>query len=174
MQVYRDWRLNERHYGGLTGLDKAECVVKYGKEQVGIWRRSYDVQPPEMDSKHPFYSQIIQNKKFQGILREEEIPCSESLADLVHRTTPLWRDSILPNLALGKTVLVVAHGTSLRGLVMHIEGLSSEEIEKTDLPNGIPFMYRYNSSLDLVERRVYLADKDHVQQAILKVSNINR
>lgn len=174
IQVVKDWRLNERHYGGLTGLDKAQCVKQYGKDQVSVWRRSWDVRPPAMETEHPFYSSIVSNPSFKGVLEEEEIPRTESLQDLVERTLPLWRDVIVPEIMAGKTVLIVAHGTSLRGLVKHIENLSEEEIRKTDLPNGIPFLYEFDEQMELVQKRRYLADPAIVETAIAKVNNILR
>jgi len=171
-KVVRDWRLNERHYGALTGLNKADCVQKYGAEQVQIWRRSYNVPPAPMDDNHPYY-QVIANQATQmGKIKAEQIPRTESLADLINRTIPFWKSEVEPNIVAGRTVLCVAHGTSLRGIVKHIENISDEAICKLDLPNGIPFVYELDENLEPVRERRYLADKDTVKKAVEKVSKI--
>jgi len=173
--VVKDWRLNERHYGALTGLNKAECVKSYGAEQVRIWRRSYDIRPPAMKSTHPFYQVIVTQEENKGILVEDDIPESESLKDLIEkRTVPFWSSVVQPDILAGETILCVAHGTSLRGIVKHLEKLSEDEICNVDLPNGIPIVYRLDENLNLVCPREYLADEITVEKAIEKVSNVVR
>ena len=147
--MVRDWRLNERHYGALTGRNKAECVEQFGLQQVDIWRRSYDVRPPPMDTSHPYYQTIVTQPALRGILREEEVPRTESLKDLIEeRTVPCWRSRVEADLEAGETVLCVAHGTALRGIVKHLERLGEEQICGTDVPTGIPIVYRYQIALN--------------------------
>eukprot|EP00092_Neocalanus_flemingeri_P029419 GFUD01031944.1.p1 GENE.GFUD01031944.1~~GFUD01031944.1.p1 ORF type:complete len:262 (+),score=73.97 GFUD01031944.1:165-950(+) len=171
-QVIKDWRLNERHYGALTGLNKADCVNKFGADQVQVWRRSFDVPPATMDDNHPYYKAIANQPAFAGILSPDQIPKTESLKDLINRTIPFWTTEVEPNILAGKTVLCVAHGTSLRGIVKHIEGISDEAICKINLPNGIPFVYHLDKDLKPVGEREYLADKETVKKAVAKVANI--
>ena len=168
----RDWRLNERHYGALTGRNKAECVEQFGLQQVNIWRRSYDVRPPAMDNSHPYYQSIVNTPALRGILTEEEVPRTESLKDLIEeRTVPCWRSRVEADLEAGETVLCVAHGTALRGIVKHLERLGEQEICRTDIPTGIPILYRLDDNLQMMSKE-YLADEDTVQKAVEKVSNI--
>lgn len=170
--VIRDWRLNERHYGALTGLNKADCVQKFGAEQVQTWRRSYNVPPAPMEDNHPYYKVIANQPTFAGSITAAQIPRTESLADLINRTIPFWKSEVEPNILAGRTVLVVAHGTSLRGIVKHIENISDEAICKIDLPNGIPFVYQLDKNLKPIGARKFLADPDTVRKAVAKVANI--
>ena len=171
-RVVRDWRLNERHYGALTGLNKAECVKQYGLDQVNIWRRSYDVPPPPMDSSHPYYHAIVHQPALRGVLTEEQVPRTESLKDLIEeRTLPCWRSRVEAELEAGETVLCVAHGTALRGIVKHLERLGEEEICRTDIPTGIPIVYRLGANLKMMSKE-YLADEETVKTAVEKVSQI--
>jgi len=169
--VIRDWRLNERHYGVLTGLNKADCVQRWGSEQVAIWRRSYSTPPGPMDDNHPFYQEICQ-QKWVSSLPPGAMPRAESLEDLVGRTGPYWTKCVEPKILEGHTVLCVAHGTSLRGVVKQLEGISDNDICKLDLPNGIPIVYRLNSDLQVIGERQYLADEETVRVAVEKVSKI--
>jgi len=171
-RVVRDWRLNERHYGALTGLNKADCVQKFGADQVQIWRRSFDVPPAPMQDNHPFYKVIATQPAFANKISEEQIPRTESLKDLIERTIPFWQTEVEPKILEGETVLCVAHGTSLRGIVKHIENISDEAICKLDLPNGIPFVYHLDENLKPVGQRKYLADESTVKKAVAKVANI--
>ena len=171
-RVVRDWRLNERHYGALTGLNKAECVKQYGLDQVNIWRRSYDVPPPPMDSSHPYYHAIVHQPALRGVLTEEQVPRTESLKDLIEeRTLPCWRSRVEAELEAGETVLCVAHGTALRGIVKHLERLGEQEICRTDIPTGIPIVYRLGANLKMMSKE-YLADEETVKTAVEKVSQI--
>lgn len=171
-QVVKDWRLNERHYGALTGLNKADCVQKFGAEQVQVWRRSYDVAPAPIEDNHPFYKVIANQPCVASVLHADQVPRTESLADLVNRTIPFWENVVEPNIRAGKTILCVAHGTSLRGIVKHIERISDEAICKIDLPNGIPFVYELDEDLKPVGERKYLADPDTVKKAVAKVAKV--
>ncbi|XP_051830494.1 phosphoglycerate mutase 2 isoform X2 [Antechinus flavipes] len=118
--VVRTWRLNERHYGGLTGLNKAETAAKHGEEQVKIWRRSFDVPPPPMDEQHPYYAAISKERRYAS-LKPGEMPTCESLKDTIARALPFWNEQIVPQIKAGKRVLIAAHGNSLRGIVKHLE-----------------------------------------------------
>jgi len=148
----KDWRLNERHYGGLTGLDKAETAAKHGEEQVHIWRRSFDVPPPDMEPGGPY--DLAADPRYAGI----DIPMTESLKLTIDRVLPYWRETILPVLASGETVLVSAHGNSLRALVKHLSGISDEEITGLEIPTGQPIVYEFDNDMTPGER-YYLKDR---------------
>jgi 2,3-bisphosphoglycerate-dependent phosphoglycerate mutase len=139
--VQRHWRLNERHYGGLTGLDKAETRDKYGDEQFKLWRRSYDVPPPPMGEASP-YDMASDPRYLPGV-----VPSTECLADVVVRMVPYWYDAIAPQLLAGKTVLVAAHGNSLRALIKHLDGMSGDDIAKLEIPTGVPIVYDLDGNL---------------------------
>jgi 2,3-bisphosphoglycerate-dependent phosphoglycerate mutase len=136
--VRRSWRLNERHYGGLTGLDKAETAARHGDDQVHIWRRSYDIPPPPIEDANP--SNPNRDPRY-ALLPPELIPQTECLADVVVRLLPYWFDGLIPDLATGRTVLVAAHGNSLRALVKHLQDISDEEIPDLNIPTGVPLVY---------------------------------
>ena len=138
LPVERSWRLNERHYGSLQGLDKAETLAKYGEEQFMEWRRSFDVPPPELEDDAE-YSQA-HDERYAGI--DGEIPRTESLKIVIDRMLPYWESDIVPALAADKTVLVTAHGNSLRALVKHLDGISDADIAELNIPTGIPLVYR--------------------------------
>ncbi|WP_350349290.1 phosphoglyceromutase [Agromyces sp. G08B096] len=138
IDVRRSWRLNERHYGALQGLDKAETLEKYGPEQFQLWRRSFDVPPPPLDDDAE-YSQVGDPR--YATLTDDELPRTECLKDVIARMLPYWEEGIVPDLAAGKTVLVTAHGNSLRALVKHLEGISDEDIAELNIPTGIPLVY---------------------------------
>ena len=137
--VTRSWRLNERHYGALQGLDKAETLEKYGPEQFQLWRRSFDVPPPVL-ADDAEYSQVGDPR--YANLDDAELPRTECLKDVIARMLPYWQEGIVPDLAAGKTVLVTAHGNSLRALVKHLDGISDDEIAELNIPTGIPLVYR--------------------------------
>ena len=137
LPVKRSWRLNERHYGSLQGLDKAETLEKYGPEKFMEWRRSFDVPPPPLDDDAE-YSQV-HDERYVGI--DSEIPRTESLKIVIDRMLPYWESDIVPSLASGKTVLVTAHGNSLRALVKHLDGISDDDIAELNIPTGIPLVY---------------------------------
>jgi len=147
LPVRRSWRLNERHYGDLQGRDKAETLDKYGADQVKTWRRSYDVPPPPLDrddERHPRF-----DERYSG-LPPELLPASECLRDVVERMLPYWYDGIVPDLASGLTVLVVAHGNSLRALVKHLEAISDEEITELNIPTGVPLVYDLDEHFEAI------------------------
>ena len=148
----KDWRLNERHYGGLTGLNKAETAAKHGDEQVHIWRRSFDVPPPAMESGHDF--DLTNDRRYAGI----DIPATESLKDTIARVLPYWEERIAPALRAGERVLISAHGNSLRALVKHLSGISDAEITGLEIPTGQPIVYEFDAQMQPGERH-YLKDR---------------
>ncbi|MCE2841424.1 MAG: 2,3-diphosphoglycerate-dependent phosphoglycerate mutase [Novosphingobium sp.] len=148
----KDWRLNERHYGGLTGLDKAETAAKHGDEQVRIWRRSFDIPPPVLEDGSEF--DLKADPRYAGIA----IPSSESLKDTIARVLPYYEAAIAPALRAGEVVLVAAHGNSLRALVKHLSGISDADITGLEIPTGQPIVYELDESLTALER-YYLAER---------------
>jgi len=164
--VERHWRLNERHYGALQGLNKKDTAAKYGLEQVQIWRRSYATPPPALeidDDRHPSHDRRY------DMLAPEQLPATECLEDVVERMLPYWFDSIVPDLREGKTALVVAHGNSLRALVMHLDGISQEAIPELNIPTGMPRLYEFDGDLNVVEAR-YLGPPEAVAAAAAAVA----
>jgi 2,3-bisphosphoglycerate-dependent phosphoglycerate mutase len=145
--VVKDWHLNERHYGGLTGLDKAETAAKHGEDQVKIWRRSFDVPPPPLEKGSPF--DLSADRRYAGI----DIPVAESLKDTIARVLPYWEQTIAPELRAGKRVIIAAHGNSLRALVKHLSGLSDDGIVHEEIPTGQPMVYELADDLTAVSRR---------------------
>uniref|UniRef100_F7GGM3 Phosphoglycerate mutase n=1 Tax=Macaca mulatta TaxID=9544 RepID=F7GGM3_MACMU len=169
LPVVRTWRLNERHYGGLTGLNKAETAAKHGEAQVKIWRRSYDVPPPPMEPDHPFYSNISKDRRYAD-LTEDQLPSCESLKDTIARALPFWNEEIVPQIKEGKRVLIAAHGNSLRGIVKHLEGLSEEAIMELNLPTGIPIVYELDKNLKPIKPMQFLGDEETVRKAMEAVA----
>ena len=147
----KDWRLNERHYGGLTGLDKAETVAKHGEDQVKIWRRSFDIPPPVLAAGGEF--DLTADPRYAGIA----VPSTESLKDTIARVLPYYEAAIVPCLRAGETVIVAAHGNSLRALVKHLSGISDADITGLEIPTGQPIVYELNDDLSVV-RRYYLSE----------------
>ncbi|OCC24056.1 phosphoglyceromutase [Croceicoccus estronivorus] len=147
----KDWRLNERHYGGLTGLNKAETAEKHGAEQVKIWRRSFDTPPPPLGADSEFA--LAGDPRYAGI----DVPVAESLKDTIARVLPYYESDILPTLKAGETVIVSAHGNSLRALVKHLSGISDEDILSLEIPTGQPIVYDFDSNMQPGDRR-YLKD----------------
>ncbi len=162
--VVRNWRLNERHYGALQGLNKAETAAKYGDEQVHIWRRSYDIPPPEMDTddeRHPMHD--------PRYARIENPPGTESLKLTLERVMPCWNDVIAPDLRAGKNVLIAAHGNSLRALVKMLDEISDEEITGFNIPTGIPLAYELDDDLKPIKRE-FLGDPEEIAKAAAAVA----
>ncbi|MEM7610366.1 MAG: 2,3-diphosphoglycerate-dependent phosphoglycerate mutase [Pseudomonadota bacterium] len=163
--VVRAWELNERHYGSLQGLNKAETAAKYGDEQVHIWRRSYDIPPPSLDAnddRHPRF-----DKRYAGIA---DLPDTESLATTLERVAPYWADNIARDLAAGRNVLVAAHGNSLRALVKMLDGISEEEITGFNIPTGVPIEYKLDDDLKPLSRE-FLGDPEAIAAAAAAVAN---
>jgi 2,3-bisphosphoglycerate-dependent phosphoglycerate mutase len=146
LPVEKDWRLNERHYGGLTGLNKAETAEKHGEAQVHIWRRSFDVPPPPMEAGSAY--DMTQDRRYAGI----EIPATESLKDTIARVLPYWEARIVPALKDGQRVLISAHGNSLRALVKHLSGIPDDEITTLEIPTGQPIVYELDDALNATDR----------------------
>jgi 2,3-bisphosphoglycerate-dependent phosphoglycerate mutase len=142
----KDWHLNERHYGGLTGLDKAETAAKHGDAQVKIWRRSFDVPPPLPEEGSPW--DLAKDTRYHGVA----IPQTESLKDTIARVLPYWEERIAPELKAGKRVLIAAHGNSLRALVKHLSGIPDEEIVNLEIPTGAPIVYELDDQLNALDR----------------------
>ena len=162
--VIRDWRLNERHYGALQGLNKAETAARYGEEQVHIWRRSYATPPPALDvddERHPSH-----DVRYRGI---GGLPATESLATTLERVIPCWQERIVPELEAGRNVLIAAHGNSLRALVKMLDDVSEEEITGFNIPTGVPIEYRLDDALKPVERR-FLGDPEAIAAAAAAVA----
>lgn len=167
LPVIRDWRLNERHYGALQGLNKAETAAKHGEEQVKIWRRSYSVPPPaltEDDPRHPG-----RDRRY-GKLTKQQLPLTESLKDTVARFVPYWESTISLDVLSGKRVLIVAHGNSLRALVKHLDKMSEEQILELNIPTGIPLLYELDSHLRPI-KSCYLGDPEAAKKAAEAVAN---
>jgi 2,3-bisphosphoglycerate-dependent phosphoglycerate mutase len=159
--VHRSWRLNERHYGALQGLNKAETAAKYGDAQVLVWRRSYSIPPPPLDPGDERYPG--RDRRYAG-LSPAELPLAESLQDTVARFLPYWHETIVPELKAGRRVLIAAHGNSLRALVKHLDGISEEKIVGLNIPTGIPLVYELDDELKPV-RSYYLGDPDAARKA---------
>ncbi|MCP5457620.1 MAG: 2,3-diphosphoglycerate-dependent phosphoglycerate mutase [Thermotogae bacterium] len=165
--VIKDWRLNERHYGALQGLNKAETAAKHGEEQVKIWRRSYDIRPPaleESDERFPGH-----DPKYRS-LSDEELPRTECLKDTVARFLPLWKNEISTQIKSGKKVLIVAHGNSLRALVKYLDNIPDEEIVGLNIPTGIPLVYELDDDLKPI-KHYYLGDPAEIAKAQQAVAN---
>jgi 2,3-bisphosphoglycerate-dependent phosphoglycerate mutase len=152
LPVEKDWRLNERHYGGLTGLNKAEMIAKVGEEQVRIWRRSFDIPPPPMEEDSPF--DLSGDRRYADI----EVPRTESLKDTIARVLPYWEERIAPALRRGERVLISAHGNSLRALVKHLSHIPDDEISGLEIPTGQPIVYELSDDLAATDR-YYLKDR---------------
>lgn len=160
--VYLSWRLNEKHYGALQGLNKAEIAAKFGEEQVMMWRRSYDVRPPgleKIDERYPG------NDPRYKDLDEQDIPVTECLKDTVNRFMPYWHEIIEPTIKAGKRVLISAHGNSLRALVKYLDNISDDDIVKLNIPTGIPLVYELDDSLKPI-KSYYLAEPEEVEKAM--------
>lgn len=165
--VARDWRLNERHYGALQGLNKAQTAAKHGEAQVKIWRRSYDVRPPaleESDSRYPG-----NDPRYQG-LAKSQVPLTECLKDTVARFLPCWNEVIAPSIKSGKRVLIAAHGNSLRALVKFLDNVPDAEIVGLNIPTGVPLVYELDEELKPI-RHYYLGDQDRIQAAMNAVAS---
>jgi 2,3-bisphosphoglycerate-dependent phosphoglycerate mutase len=166
LPVRNSWRLNERHYGALQGLNKAETAAKFGDEQVKIWRRSYDIPPPALeggDARHP-----RNDRRYAG-LDPAELPLTECLKDTVARFLPLWNEAIAPEVRAGRRVLIAAHGNSLRALIKYLDGVSERDIVELNVPTGIPLVYELDAELKPL-RHYYLGDPARVAAAVQAVA----
>jgi 2,3-bisphosphoglycerate-dependent phosphoglycerate mutase len=167
LPVVHDWRLNERHYGALQGLNKAETAAKYGDEQVLVWRRSYDVPPNPLDENDPRTS--FKDPRYAS-LRREEIPLTECLKDTVARVMPVWDESIAPAIRAGKNILISAHGNSLRALIKTLDGISDKDIVGLNIPNGQPLVYELDADLKPI-KSYYLGDQAAIEAAMKAVAS---
>jgi 2,3-bisphosphoglycerate-dependent phosphoglycerate mutase len=166
LPVYHSWRLNERHYGALQGLDKRETTGKFGKEQVAAWRRGYAIRPPalaETDPRHPIF-----DPRYAG-LKKEELPATESLEDTLARVMPYWNEAIAPAIRDRKRVLIAAHGNSIRALVKYLDAVPDDEITGLNIPTGFPLVYELDDSLHPV-RHYYLGDEEEIRHATASVA----
>jgi 2,3-bisphosphoglycerate-dependent phosphoglycerate mutase len=165
--VEKDWRLNERHYGALQGLNKAETAEQHGEEQVKIWRRSYDTPPPALETSDPRHPG--KDPRYAD-LSEKELPTTECLKDTVERFLPLWHETIAPTIKSGKRVVIAAHGNSLRALVKYLDNISDEEIIGLNIPTGVPLVYELDENLKPI-RHYYLGDQEAIAAKAAAVAN---
>ena len=165
--VIRHWRLNERHYGALQGLNKAETAAKFGDAQVKLWRRSYATPPPALEASDPRYPG--HDPRYRE-LSAKDLPLTECLADTVTRVLPYWDGVIVPEIRAGKQILVAAHGNSLRALVKHLDGISDDDIVELNIPTGMPLVYTLDDAMKPIDRR-YLGDPAAVEAAMKAVAN---
>ncbi|MDP2751659.1 MAG: 2,3-diphosphoglycerate-dependent phosphoglycerate mutase [Rhodocyclaceae bacterium] len=165
--VAHSWRLNERHYGSLQGLDKSETAAKFGEAQVKIWRRSYDIPPPALEENDPRLD--IDNPRY-ATLAPDELPRTECLKDTVARFLPYWHDSIAPDVRAGKQVIIVAHGNSLRALIKYLDNISDDEIVELNVPTGQPLVYELDAELKPI-RHYYLGNPAAIEAAMTAVAN---
>jgi 2,3-bisphosphoglycerate-dependent phosphoglycerate mutase len=167
LPVERSWRLNERHYGALQGLNKAETAAKHGDDQVLIWRRSYDIPPPPLDRQDPTHPS--HDRRYAQLAADGATPDAESLKLTLERALPYWHDTIAPRLRAGHTVLIAAHGNSLRALVKHLDGISDDEITALNIPTGMPLAYTLDANLNVQDRQ-YLAGEQAAAEAAAAVA----
>lgn len=167
LPVHKEWRLNERHYGALQGLDKAETAARHGEAQVKIWRRSYDTPPPLMDLEDPRHPRFDARYKRVPL---NELPSCESLQATVQRFLPLWKATLAPAIQRGERILIAAHGNSLRALMQHLENMTPEAIMEVNMPTGIPLLYELDENLQ-VRGREFIGDPEQVKAAMLAVAN---
>jgi len=168
--IIKDFHLNERHYGAIQGLNKKETSIKYGKELVYEWRRSYSTPPPKLneeDERNP--ANIEQYKN----INKTELPLTESLEDTVKRVMPYFNNEIIPEIKKGKKILVVAHGNSIRGLIKYFDKLSDEEIVNVDIPNAIPLVYEFDENFEII-KRYYLGDENEINKKIMKIKRMEK
>ncbi len=165
--VIRSWRLNERHYGALQGLNKAETAAKFGDEQVLVWRRSYDVPPPALESTDPRFPGADPRYK---LLTKDQLPLTECLKDTVVRVLPFWHETIAPSIKSGQKVLIAAHGNSIRAMVKYLDNIAEDTIVGLNIPTGLPLVYELDANLKPI-KNYYLGDPEKVKLAIESVAN---
>ncbi|CAL8261080.1 unnamed protein product [Merluccius merluccius] len=170
--VVKSWRLNERHYGALIGLNRAEMALNHGEEQVKVWRRSYDVTPPPIDRSHPYFLEIYNDRRYGTCdVSKEQLPQAESLKQVLDRLLPYWDGTVGPEVRAGRSVLISAHGNSCRALLKHLEGISDSDIAYVTLPTGTPVLLELDENLRSVKPRELLGDQVKIQAAIKKVED---
>ncbi len=165
--IQHSWKLNERHYGALQGLNKADTAAKYGDAQVKIWRRSYDIQPPKLEKSD---ERFPGNEKKYANLPEADLPFTECLKDTVARVVPFWQEEIVPCIKSGKKVIIAAHGNSLRALVKYLDNISEKEILELNIPTGVPLVYELDENMKPISHR-YLGDAEAIAKAQAAVAN---
>ena len=165
--TYKHWELNEKHYGKLQGLNKAETAKKYGDEQVLLWRRGFDVRPPAFEPE--YRKELVKQPPFIAV-PEDKIPLTESLKDTIHRVLPFWNNEVVPQIKAGKKIIIAAHGNSLRAIYKHLTGISEAEILKTNIPTGVPLVFEINDDLT-VNNHYYLGDPETIRKMQEKVAN---
>jgi len=165
--VIKSWKLNERHYGALQGLNKAEMAKKEGEKQVHIWRRSFDTPPPALTKDDPRYPG---HEEKYSELSEEELPAAESLKMTIDRVLPYWQEEIVPKIKSGKRLIISAHGNSLRALVKHLDNISDEEISSLNIPTGRPLIYEFDDQMNVLDK-YYLGDQEEIEREMEKVKN---
>ncbi|KAG8438869.1 hypothetical protein GDO86_005166 [Hymenochirus boettgeri] len=170
--IQSSWRLNERHYGALIGLNRAELALNHGEEQVKLWRRSYDVCPPPIDQTHPYYQVIHTDRRYTCCdIHKDKLPKSESLKQVIERLLPYWNEVIVPEMKRGKRILISAHGNSTRALLKHLEGISDTDIVNISLPTGVPVLLELDENLKPVKPHEFLGDQEVIRAAIKKVED---
>ncbi|XP_075221385.1 phosphoglycerate mutase 2-like [Lycorma delicatula] len=172
LPVVKSWKLNERHYGALTGMNKEEAVEKYGSKQVQIWRRSFDVPSPPMDKTHAYYNSIKEYAKSVINLKSFDVPKVETLKMTMQRVIPYWLQHIVPEIKLRKRVLVVCHGTCLRAIQKHIDDISDEDIMNTNVPIAIPTLYELGNDIKPLKPIKYLSDEETIRKGIEKAASV--
>lgn len=166
--VEKTWKLNEKHYGALQGLNKREMTEQYGEEQVLIWRRSYDVRPPQLETSDPRHP--VNDVRYQGIADFAATPATEALCDTVNRIVPYWDNEIKNKLEKYKEVIIAAHGNSLRGIVKYLKNISNEDIVNLNLPTGVPYIFEFDNNMNLV-KDYFLADEETLKKLMDEVAN---
>ena len=167
LPVHHSWRLNERHYGALQGLNKSETAAKFGEDQVKIWRRSYDIPPPPLEPTDPRFPG--NDRRYAGLTRDE-LPLTECLKDTVARIMPFWNETLAPTIKSGKRVLVVAHGNSIRAMVKYLDKVSDDEIVGINIPTGIPLVYELDAALKPIKHE-YIGDPEEIARAMQAVAS---
>lgn len=167
LPVYKSWKLNERHYGALQGLNKAETAQKYGDDQVKIWRRSFDIQPPALDVEDPRNPSLLDQYRNEP---KDKLPLSESLKDTIARVIPYYEQEILPHMKAGKRVLITAHGNSLRALVKYLDNISDDAIISVNIPTGVPLVYEFDEECKVINK-YYLGNQAEIEQKMQSVAN---
>ena len=165
--VYKTWRLNERHYGALQGLNKAESSEKMGEDKVKVWRRSYDVPPPALETDDPRFPG---NEKKYSCFSKDAMPLTECLKDTVARALPFWHDMVVPSIKSGKNVIITAHGNSLRALVKYLDNISDSDIVELNIPTGVPLVYELDEELKPI-KHYYLGDQEEIEKQMQAVAN---
>nr|XP_057942324.1 bisphosphoglycerate mutase [Doryrhamphus excisus] len=173
--VVKSWRLNERHYGALIGLNRAEMALQHGEEKVKLWRRSYDITPPLIEEAHPYFHEIYSDRRYTTCdVDKEKLPRAESLKEVLDRLLPYWYSTVVPEIQKGRTVLISAHGNSCRALLKHLEGISDEDIAGVTLPTGIPLLLELDKELRPVKAGQLLGDQEKIRVAVEKVEDQGR